>query len=176
METAVTLTDKIPLGFMTAYQPIAKELGPAAKVCELGVALGGSLELWKYLFPDGTIAGVDIDPDSGWSEDTIKIVCDQSDSELPSILSNYSRKWDLIIDDASHVAYLTASSLDNLWPLVRPGGYYVIENTDLNRGMADFAASLINIDRFSLCSNVEMVSYFIGLVVLKKRNTMKPVN
>lgn len=174
METITVITDKIPLGFMDVYTPIARELGPAANVCELGVAYGGSLELWQHIFTEGTIAGVDNYPDAIWAEGTIKIVCDQADPGLPGILSKHKAKWDLIIDDASHQADLTTASLNNLWSLVRPGGYYCIENIDQNTGIKEFAANLIN--RIWWSSNTEMVAYYVGLVVLKKRNIMSPVN
>jgi cephalosporin hydroxylase len=165
-------TDKISLGFITAYEAIAKDLGPEANVCELGVAKGDSLELWKYLFPKGTIAGVDNSFSAIWPQGTIRILSNQADPNLPSVLSDYKEEWDLIVDDASHEAPFTATSLELLWPLVSPGGYYVIENIDLNPGMTNFAASLLH--RIQWGGNMETVQYYLGLVVMKKREGMSP--
>ena len=61
-------TDKVSLGYMPIYYKIADELGPAARVCELGVMTGDSLDMWQVLFPQGTIAGVDFNPSSRWPQ------------------------------------------------------------------------------------------------------------
>ncbi len=63
-----------------------------------------------------------------WPDDTIKVVCPQDDPDLVFHLSNYSAQWDLIIDDASHNGVKTMTSFGLLWPLVSPGGFYVIED------------------------------------------------
>jgi len=121
-------TDKGMYGYIREYQRIACILGPAARVCELGVWRGGSLPLWRGLFPEGIIAGVDIDPHAKWLDGTARIVCGQDDPDLPRLLGEHAPAWDLIVDDASHVGHLTRASFGLLWPLVAPGGFYVIED------------------------------------------------
>lgn len=121
-------TDKELLGYVPEYRRIADELGPAARVLEIGVLNGLGLEMWKDMFPDGIVAGVDFSPAARWPEGTIRIVSDQANSELPSILKMHSYAWDLIVDDASHKGHLTDATFKMLWPLVAPGGYYVIED------------------------------------------------
>lgn len=128
MPAAGFATDKADQGYLAPYSRLAKHLGPAARVLELGVASGGSLDLWRTMFPQGTIAGVDISPDAHWPQDTIRIVTAQDDPALPKILDAYEESWDLIVDDASHDGPTTAASLRLLWPLVSPGGFYVIED------------------------------------------------
>jgi hypothetical protein len=128
MSQPVYETDKETLGYVTEYRRIADTLGPAARVCELGVLNGLSLDMWKDMFPDGLIAGVDFNPASRWPEGTIPVVCGQTDPSLPARLAQYAPAWDLIVDDASHRGELTQASFDLLWPLIAPGGFYVIED------------------------------------------------
>ena len=176
----VTETDKYGYGYVPVYENIARILGPSAKVCELGVASGYSLELWQELFPQGTIAGVDINPSARWPSGTRRIVCSQDDQDLPEILGG---KWDLIVDDCSHDWKITSDTLDNLWPLVSPGGYYVIENIVLirfyeendpkwfnvnDKHMAELTVKLLR--RLSGPTDTELLEYRGSLVTLKKTN------
>ena len=121
-------SDKEILGYVPDYRRIAEALGPAARVCEIGVLNGLSLHMWQDLFPQGLIAGVDINPGSRWPEGTVRIVCSQDDPALPGLLGEHSPTWDLIVDDASHRGSLTTTAFELLWPLVTPGGFYVVED------------------------------------------------
>ena len=169
-------TDKVQQGYMPAYNGIADMLGGAARVCEIGVFRGGSLATWRDLFPKGIIAGVDLDMDALWPDGTIKIVAAQDDPELPDLLREHSPEWDLIVDDASHDGILTGATLDLLWPLVSPGGFYVIEDWFTgfpeyhgpcrSPDMLDLAASLI--ERLRKGSDTESVSYRYGMAIIRK--------
>lgn len=169
-------TDKVAQGYMNAYREIADYLGSAARVCEVGVLNGGSLATWQELFPQGTVAGVDISEYAIWPEGTIKIVTSQDNPELPEILSNYEIEWDLIVDDASHDGTLTAATLELLWPLVSPGGFYVVEDWFVgypdysgpckSPEMLDLAKSLL--DRLHRDSDVASIGYRYGMAIIRK--------
>jgi hypothetical protein len=119
-------TDKLTYhGYFPAYVWIASQLGPAARVCELGVHDGESLRMFAALFPLAEITGVDFSPGCTWPEGTRGIVCNQDDPILPGLLGG---QFGLIIDDASHDGVKTRASFDLLWPLVQPGGFYVVED------------------------------------------------
>lgn len=129
-------TDKDYLfhGYMEFYDKIIYELGlrktcvARERICELGVLCGGSLALWKERIPNAIVVGVDNNPEAMWPEGTHKVLMDQDDPKLPEILAAISPEYDMIVDDCSHIGYLTMDSFRLLWPLVRPGGYYVIED------------------------------------------------
>jgi hypothetical protein len=170
-------TDKLDQGYMPAYNTIADQLGGDARVCELGVFTGGSLATWKDLFPEGTIAGVDTNPQAFWPEGTIKIIAGQDDPSLPALLAPHAEAWDLIVDDASHDGDLTARAFGLLWPLVSPGGFYVIEDWFVgypeyqgpckSPAMLDLAKSLI--ERLRRDSDTESVSYRYGMAIIRKK-------
>lgn len=121
-------TDKLYHGYLPTYLRIASEIGERGRVAELGVLDGDSLEMWQALFPAGVIVGVDCNPDAVWPSECRRVVSAQDDPRLPLLLKAIAPAYDLIVDDASHEGPATAKALELLWPLVRPGGWYVIED------------------------------------------------
>jgi SAM-dependent methyltransferase len=167
-------TDKVINGYMPTYYRLAAELGPNADVCEIGVQNGYGLEMWRTLFPEGRVVGVDIDPEARWPEGCERIVCDQASLELPEKLDG---SFDLIVDDASHIGSLTAITFRNLWPLVKPGRYYVIEDWGVGfKSFKGFDSSMLRLaesmlDRFEPGNAdpfVESITYSTGLMVIKR--------
>jgi cephalosporin hydroxylase len=120
------------------YGPVYDALFPEARraevrfVLELGIRSGGSLLAWREAFPNALIIGLDIHPPSGpLPADRVEtLLGDQTDRQ---ILRNCvsGRKFDLIVDDASHCIPHTLFSLFILWPALAARGYYVIEEFDL---------------------------------------------
>ena len=132
-------TDKELTWYIPEYQRIAGILGPAARVCEIGVLRGLGLIMFQDLFPQGLVAGVNANPGSHWPDGTVRIVASQDDLALPALLSEHAPAWDLIVDDASHRGPQTQASFGLLWPLIAPGGFYVIEDWFI--GLPQFAAT-----------------------------------
>jgi hypothetical protein len=88
----------------------------------------------------------------------------------------------LIVDDASHDGNLTVRSFGLLWPLVQPGGYYVIEDwtvalrDDPHWGpQANWGDSMLRAAESFLPllafrdGEVESITYRYGLIILRKR-------
>lgn len=172
-------TDKVEGGFLPVYQDLAAQIGPAGKVCELGVYEGESLLLWQRLFPEGTVTGVDMDERAYWPAGCRKVVMKQEDPRLAQILA-LGGPYDLIVDDASHKGDCTAPAFWNLWPLVAAGGCYVIEDWMIglpafqthdmyDPGMLRFISSLPGRLLKSRDSDVAQITYQYGLVVVHKR-------
>jgi len=123
-------TDKEePHGYLPDYLQLAEIAGPAAVVCEVGVLHGDSLDMWRELFPAGTVIGVDRDPGCRWPPGTHRVLAAQDDPGLAAMVTACAPGGcDLIVDDASHIGHLTAAAFTSLWPLVKPGGFYVVED------------------------------------------------
>jgi demethylmacrocin O-methyltransferase len=117
-----------PDSYLREYRRLPVPAHP--RVLELGVQSGASLQLWKDLWPCATVVGVDVDPNAVWPADTVRVVCDQADRDLPQALAKAcgTEPFDLIVDDASHLIGPTMTTWHRLWPLVRPGGLYVWED------------------------------------------------
>lgn len=109
----------------------AKYRGTAVKMIEIGVFRGGSLELWrKYFGPAAKLFGIDIDPACATLADSPNQVRIGSQDD-PAFLSSVVQEMgapDIILDDGSHVADHQLASFKTLWPLLKTGGVYVIED------------------------------------------------
>jgi hypothetical protein len=93
-----------------------------------GYAPGGSLRAWRDYFPNATILGCDVQPDTQFTDDRISTIqCDSRREEfLYPLLGD--RQFDIILDDASHWDECQRKTLFNLWKYVKPGGFYIIED------------------------------------------------
>lgn len=164
-------TDKYRHGYVPTYERLAAEIGENGRVCEIGVYQGASLRLWQRLFPTGFVCGVDCNENAIWPQGTGKIVAGQEDPALRWKLSACCEQWDLIVDDASHIALLTQRTFDTLWSLVAPNRFYVIE--DGMPGVAggnelfEFTKSLV--DRIYCLRDVESITYRYGQTILRKK-------
>jgi predicted O-methyltransferase YrrM len=114
-----------------------------ANVCELGIFEGGSTALLALLFRPARIMAIDLTErrtaalDEFISARRLGDVVhahygiDQADSaRLESLLAEEfgSAPLDLVIDDASHLLAPTTASFNMLFPRLRPGGLFVLED------------------------------------------------
>ena len=104
----------------------------APRMMEIGVSFGGSLEMWRnYFGPKATIFGVDINPDCAARCDPPNQVRIGSQAD-PAFLRQVVAEMgglDIVLDDGSHFATHQRASFEALWPLLAPGGLYMIEDT-----------------------------------------------
>lgn len=115
----------------------------ARNILELGMWDGGSVAFWFEHFQPDKHVGIDLQPkqDSPYFrkyvasrglENRIKTYwsTNQADTKrLREIVNTeFSGPLDLVIDDASHMYEFTKISFETLFPLLRPGGLYVIED------------------------------------------------
>lgn len=106
------------------------------KVLEIGIGgyddpdLGGaSLRMWKHYFWRGQVFGVDIAPKTGVAESRLRTLQgDQGDADFLEALAAKYGPFDIVIDDGSHFSEHVITSCETLFPHVRPGGLYVIED------------------------------------------------
>ena len=92
---------------------------------------GASLRAWRDFFSYGHIHGMDIQPDCVISEPGITThLCNSTEEESTQawINAHPGLEFDIIIDDGSHWDQHQLATLRNLFPLVKPGGFYVIED------------------------------------------------
>lgn len=124
-------TDKVAHGFCAFYDHhLRGQRKRTAKVLEIGVFGGASLYMWRDYFPNAVIHGMDVSPVDLDSADRITTyVGDQEDRlTLQEIVDAAGTDFDLILDDGGHTMAQQQSSLGFLFPHVRPGGYYVVED------------------------------------------------
>lgn len=101
------------------------------KLLEIGLFDCGSLDMWKHYFhSDSQIIGVDIDPkcEHKASKDVIVHIGDQNDEQFCKMLGKKYNKFDIIIDDGSHMNEHQINTFSWLWPYLKEGGLYMIED------------------------------------------------
>lgn len=96
---------------------------------EIGVYRADSLIAWRKYFNDATIYGLDIHIPRKWRQrlsDVHWIEASQTDPEAVKHVSDL----DIVIDDGSHRIDDQLASFEILWPKIKPGGLYVIEDIE----------------------------------------------
>ena len=125
-------TDKITNGYLRWYDRLVGDAWERfGAVLEIGVHHGGSLALWRDYFPNARIAGIDADL-SKVSSTGVELFQGQQHDEafLRGVAHSVAPDgFDLIIDDASHIGWLTQVTFKALfYEHLKPGGLYVIED------------------------------------------------
>jgi len=121
-------------------------------IVELGIAEGGSTALLALLAAPTTLVAIDLEPnplealtefieEHGFA-DSVRphYGVDQADGRrLGEIVEAEigDRSIDLVIDDCSHQFDPTRASFETLFPRLRPGGLYVIEDWNADHVMYD---------------------------------------
>jgi SAM-dependent methyltransferase len=133
-----------PASLLRDYQAALRFLGGVSvdRVLEIGMWDGGSLALLNEIFSPGLLVGVDLQQrsDSEYFRDyvlahpqtrfTTHWGVDQADVEaLRDVVRQTDvEAFDLIVDDGAHLYAPTKAAFQELFPLLRPGGCYVIED------------------------------------------------
>jgi hypothetical protein len=97
-----------------------------------GYKPGGSLRAWRDFFVNGRIIGVDIQPDTQFSDEPRieTYLCSSIEKDKVDALMETldSPQLDIIIDDGSHLDLHQLETLKNFYPYLKPGGLYIIED------------------------------------------------
>lgn len=126
-------TDKFANGLIKYYEDFFRKSADVKKVLEVGTFKGGFLDWLTDIFPSLTVFGADIDINEDINElvarkPQIKIYkADQKNNNDLALIAP-GETFDVIIDDGSHIANLTKNTFDNLFPRLRSGGFYIIED------------------------------------------------
>lgn len=95
---------------------------------EIGVANGNSIRAWLEYFPNARIYGLDIAPGAPLTHERyVHVTGDQGNPEFWREFV-YGDPWDVVIDDGGHRSADIITSFNALWPRVKPGGLYAIED------------------------------------------------
>jgi hypothetical protein len=140
-------TSKIPHGYSLVYDTLFGLMRdkPEARVRELGLAAGGpehgvskdrvvttapNVDSWLQYFPNCHVFAFEISDFSPLQNDRFTFFHGYAGSwdDLIRMREMISRPVDIIIDDASHASYHQTLCLRALFPLLRPGGLYVVED------------------------------------------------
>ena len=111
---------------------MAKRQAPLL-ILELGVHQGASLRMWHDYFPCAEVWGIDIDPGvlantGNLDRERIHVVIGNQASASTIADIEPREKFDLVVDDGSHLVDHQIESFNLIWPRVNSGGLYAIED------------------------------------------------
>jgi hypothetical protein len=112
---------------------------------EMGLQIGGpeqnkpadrktsrlpSINMWLDYLPQARIFGLDISDFSWFEHDRFTFVqCDMEDrASIAAAKDKVGQPLDIILDDASHASHHQQMGLLEFWPLLKPGGLYIVED------------------------------------------------
>ena len=132
-----------------AYERLFPDRAAIRLMMEVGVADGSCLLAWREIFPNALCVGMDIHRSGKAHGERLEFhlgdQCIKQDCDLAAA----RRQFDFICEDATHQLGNTLQTLLYLWPFVKPGGLYVVEE------FANVGALRVNIA--ALWPNVEIV-------------------
>jgi demethylmacrocin O-methyltransferase len=123
------------------FTPVYQELmrpwrGKPVRLLEIGVGgfegvLGGeSLCMWESYFRRGRIYGIDLYDKTALSGGRVKVFqCSQVDAPRLTALTQELGPFEFIIDDGSHLNAHQIETFRILWPHLKDGGAYIVEDT-----------------------------------------------
>lgn len=193
-----------PIHKWAHYLPIYDRLfapwraGPVTFL-EIGVNRGGSLEMWRrYFGPNAVIAGIDIDEACAARVDAPNLFFLGSQADpvfLADVVAQIGAP-DIILDDGSHVAQHQRASFEALFPLLKEGGLYLIEDTataywadefeggyrrrgtaiELAKEFVDDINAWYHREHFDplIRDHVHSVTFYDSIVAIEKRRKLPP--
>ena len=163
--------------YHTVYGPELEHLrDKPINILEVGVFKGASTAAWLEYFPQATIYGLDIftrvnpkdipvlnDPRVKWLK---------ADSTSLDVITNIKEAWprirfDVIIDDGLHTPRANASTLGNLFGLLKTNGIYFIEDVWALDQMTNSQLSHYWIQRYSKDLNLLENQQFLNVLADK---------
>jgi ubiquinone/menaquinone biosynthesis C-methylase UbiE len=162
---------------------------------EIGVSRGGSLDLWERYFQNGKFVGVDINKDClKYKNNRSEVrIGNQFDKTFLTSVCSELGPFDIIIDDGYHSSDSIIIGFETMWPYLKSGGFYVIEDIhcvyiqEPGRKLMEYFNSLLGhinmngktnignfdkIDKTKLSdveSTIESITHYTSLSIIKKR-------
>ena len=135
------------LGYTAFYEEMFGDLrGKPIRLLEIGVHdprfPGASLKMWEEYFPNAEIFGIDIIDCRKFDTERVRTFqVDQGDrGKLVKFVSESGGDFDIVVDDGSHRCADVLTSLGVLFPAVKLGGIYFIEDI---ASWIDYSTALI---------------------------------
>ena len=124
--------------YLRVYEDLASGFSPRS-ILELGIFQGGSYVFLDKLFEPSRMSAVEISSEpvpplldyiSRTENRFVHFATSQCDGEKLKqiVVDELADELDLVVDDASHSYKKTKASFEFLFPLLSPGGIYVIED------------------------------------------------
>jgi SAM-dependent methyltransferase len=191
-------------GYFDVYERhLSKFVGKKPRILEIGILGGGSIELWLKYFGEGTtVVGMDIETkalDYKYDGNAMIVIGDQGDPLFWDQFLPTQEKFDIVIDDGSHIMNHQITTVNKVFSHIKEGGVFICEDTHTSywphhwggsfRGAGTFiehskrVADIVNSQHFQgspisnealeAYRNLYSVSFYNSMVVMEKEH-LKP--
>lgn len=153
------------------------------KLLEIGVGGGESIRAWLEYFQSADVRGVDLQSNTNtWDTPGRygRYFFNQGDQSSAVFwkcwLADHGTP-DIVIDDGSHVSSHIITTFNELWPALKPGGFYAIEDLGVSYGDGSFVPSGSpnhmdwlrgKVDMLNLTGEIDSIYFAKELAVLRK--------
>jgi len=185
---SVKVRDKYPYSHEYVTKIYPRYLHPLrdvpCSILEIGIAYGGALKAMRDYLTKAKIVGYDIKMDNIDYSNMERITLvqgDQADEIMLTKIAKEHEPFDIIIDDACHLYEPQLKSLTTLWPFVKSGGFYIIEDVMKLKGKNGTAHNeifnyikqeLLTVDAFAMkhhTGDIACIAFHNTLICLEKK-------
>ena len=157
-------------GFVEIYDPLfAPMRKDSIRFFEIGILNGVSHLMWRTYFRNAAIFGIDIRDYSRQSAGSgiMTFVADQSNrNDLNNFIAASGGEFDVILDDGGHAMDHQQVSLGHLFPEIKPGGMFIIE--DVHTSLPNYYSdSAFKVNELQTNTTLWMLEKFIRMGVLE---------
>jgi hypothetical protein len=141
-------------------------------ILEIGIHESNSIPIWNLYFDVPEIHGIDIKSKTSELKNVFLHQVDQSSGlQLEEFSKEKINKFQIIIDDGSHVPSHQAITIKKLWKTLKDGGIYIIEDIETSYwGKSSSYGYKFNSKSFSLISELLKSIPFINNEFTQKNN------
>jgi SAM-dependent methyltransferase len=105
-------------------------------IAEIGIYLGGSIRMWKEYFPNSSIYGFDNNNDliARFTQNhadlgiPISFMDVTDEISVQTALNNLNIMYDIFIEDSTNTLDDQIRVIENVYPYLKPGGVFIIED------------------------------------------------
>jgi SAM-dependent methyltransferase len=147
------------------------------KLLEVGVGGGESIRAWLEYFEQGHIYGVDIvsntnEWNTAWAKPHKRYTFSCGDQSKPDFWKKFVEvnggDWDIICDDGSHVESDIKTTWQSLWPYLKSGGIYEIEDLNYDSRTMSWMHRLVDMTHYGP-PDIDSIYFARELCVMRKK-------
>ena len=170
---------------------LARLRGSLVQMLEIGLGTGAAqIAMWRSFFRELNYTALEINGTvaaavpTGSAQSRV-LVGDVGDSSFRSAVAEQLSALDFVLDDGSHRSADMVAAFEEFFPLVRPGGVYVVEDTMVDPAFLLFVHNLtVEMNSFSarrygnfgwncddasvLAGKLGSIAFYDGILVVEK--------
>ena len=130
---------------------------------------GASARMWREYFTKASINIVDVAPKTRMIENVQLFCGSQDDRDFLADVHDQTGDFDIVIDDASHDSFMTMKSFSILWPYIKSGGFYIVEDLLVQEAAAHFFSRIGEKHLRLSTKDIDWMKFHPELMIIHKR-------